>query len=389
MIFELPHNKDKFGYYIVGDHKTYSKVEAIELAVEKRRIPVWHFNDEVFSLYNWKIEPKESLTELYAKRAKQIREKYDHIVLFYSGGADSGNVLDSFVDNNIPFEEVATYNYWNLDSRQDCFFHAEQIKVSYPKIKQLQDQGINFKHRPIDLSEMAYQVFVDPFWMTHRAYYGNGHWGTTHVAKTYIREKIEDYKKIIDSGKKLVFVWGCEKPRIFLDNHGKYLFKFVDMMDNGPGTRNQLLNRPWEHDELFYCSPECPQLLIKQAHTLKNFFSQHKEVDLHKIWCDDKINLPDIGQMFDNDVTEDGLSHRNLLNWLIYPKFNIRMFSMGKPACGVYSLRDQRWLDDIVFRKQIDNLADHFRTLDRRWWRDPDDIEKGLKFFYSRPYQLE
>ena len=39
------HNKDKFGYYLVGDFKTYSKVEAIELHKLTGIHPHWNFNE--------------------------------------------------------------------------------------------------------------------------------------------------------------------------------------------------------------------------------------------------------------------------------------------------------------------------------------------------------
>lgn len=382
-------DKDKFGYYKVNDFKTYSKIEAIELAEQERKMPIWCFNELAFSSYNWKVEPTETLSQLYAKRAQQLREKYDYIVIFYSGGADSGNIVNSFVDNGIKFEELATYNYWSLDPRTDSFLHAEQVNVSYPRIKQLQEQGVDFKHRPIDLSDFAFEVFNDSFWNTHRAYYSNGHWGTTHLAKTFIRERVDDYKKIIEQGKKLVFVWGTDKPRVLLEN-GKYVFRFTDMVvDSGPGTRAQMLNRPWEHDELFYWSPDCIDLICKQGHVIKNFFKKHKDLDPSEFNKDNNVALPDILKMFDNEVTEDGLSYRNLMNWLIYPKFDIKMFSKGKPHSTVYSLRDQYWLKDHLFKQQVDKLAQHFNTLNVRWWRDPNNIEHGIKFLYSPPYYLE
>jgi hypothetical protein len=94
-------DKDQFGFYKVGDLKFYSKLQALEMQQHTNICPTWHFNESTFKSIDWSIEPKESLSELYKKRAQQIREKYDYIVLWYSGGADSHNVLMSFVKNNI------------------------------------------------------------------------------------------------------------------------------------------------------------------------------------------------------------------------------------------------------------------------------------------------
>ena len=67
---------DKFGYYTVGEKKSYSKLEALGWGS-----PKWHFNDEIFSAIDWTIEPPFDLWELYKQRAKQIREQYDYVVL--------------------------------------------------------------------------------------------------------------------------------------------------------------------------------------------------------------------------------------------------------------------------------------------------------------------
>ena len=97
----LDNTPDRFGYYTVGTFKTYSKLMAI-LEHEKTGVhPQWHFNDEEFSAHDWKQEPQESLVELYRRRAQQIRDRYDYLVLFYSGGADSTNILQTFINNDI------------------------------------------------------------------------------------------------------------------------------------------------------------------------------------------------------------------------------------------------------------------------------------------------
>ena len=60
----------------------------------------------VTALHNlgWRFEVISSLDK--DKYAQQLREKYDYIVLAYSGGADSCNVLNSFLDNGIPIDDI-------------------------------------------------------------------------------------------------------------------------------------------------------------------------------------------------------------------------------------------------------------------------------------------
>ena len=56
----------KFGYYTVGDLKTYSKIEAIEWQERFGKFPVWNFNKEIFDNCNWHIEPsKKSMADIH------------------------------------------------------------------------------------------------------------------------------------------------------------------------------------------------------------------------------------------------------------------------------------------------------------------------------------
>jgi hypothetical protein len=388
MISKLGNNKDKFGYYTVGEFKTYSKVEAIELSSITKKHVQWHFNDIEFSNYDWTKEPDPSLNYLYAIRAKQIREAYDHVVLFYSGGSDASNMLDAFVDNNIEFDEIATTDYLQSDPDPDSYFHAEQFKVSFPRIQELQDKGLRFKHRRIDLSEISLRVLNDPWFKTQRAYFGNSHWGTSHLSKSYIRECTSDYQDIIDSGKKLVFVWGCDKPRLFMQNN-KFCLRFQDCTDTTVPIRTRICNREWEYDEYFYWAPECIDMVCKQAHVLMKFFKKHKIYLEHGFLNENKVQIPDLDLIFNNPNTYDNMSHRELINTIIYPGWNPMTFSSGKRYGTVYTARDHHFLAQSHLTSSINNCMTHLSQLDEYWINDPDNINQGLKGCLSPPYFLE
>ena len=128
---------DKFGYYTVGEKKSYSKLEVLEWGE-----PEWHFNDGVFSAIDWTIEPPFDLWELYKQRVKQIREQYDYVVLMYSGGADSHNVLSSFLEADCKIDEIATFWDYEKSGEKDSYLNAEITRVVIPHIKQLHKDGV-------------------------------------------------------------------------------------------------------------------------------------------------------------------------------------------------------------------------------------------------------
>lgn len=384
---KLGNDKDKFGYYQVGDFKTYSKVEAIELQRRTGIYPQWNFNEAEFSSYDWTVEPTETLGELYTRRARQLRETYDYIVLFYSGGSDSSNIVETFVNNQIEFDEIATYDYWSIDPDRENFFHKEQFQVSYPYIQLLQEQGIQFKHRRIDLGSVSVGLLQDQQYATNRAYYGNSHWGTNHLSRGYIRDIIPDYQRLADQGKKVVFVWGCDKPRLFYENN-RYCMKFIDFIgSSGVTVRTQLLNRENEYDELFYWAPESADIICKQSHTLMKFFKQHQITNMD---VDKKINgIPAIEQIFQATGTFDGLSYRNVINWLIYSQEINNTFSLGKRPGVIWNPRDLLLHNNPQYNHHILNMVDHLQQLDPQWINNPNDINQGLVGCVSPSYYLE
>ena len=63
----------------------------------------YYYYDDVWSKCDWTIEPSEPLEYYYKEQAQRIRDNYDYVVLCYSGGFDSSNILETFYYNNIKF----------------------------------------------------------------------------------------------------------------------------------------------------------------------------------------------------------------------------------------------------------------------------------------------
>lgn len=76
---------------------------------------------------NWETEPQESLSVLYKKRAQQIRDTYDYIVLYFSGGSDSITMLNAFMQNGIEIDEVVVYV--NTDTTDESLSGIQSVKT--------------------------------------------------------------------------------------------------------------------------------------------------------------------------------------------------------------------------------------------------------------------
>jgi hypothetical protein len=151
MKIELPN--DKLGFYTVNGKKFYGKIESIIHANESLSDIQWNFNKEIFNNINWKVEPETSLLEFYKQRAQQIREQYDYVVVMASGGADSTNVIYSFLKNGIHIDEVVLaaplggLSNWNWSEKDTSAYNtisetkfaqiplANEIKLNWPNVK--------------------------------------------------------------------------------------------------------------------------------------------------------------------------------------------------------------------------------------------------------------
>jgi len=368
---------EKFGYYTVGSKSTFSKLRAIEWGKQQMKFPQWHFNDEQFESVNWFEEPSDSLWDLYKARAKQIRQEYDYVVLFYSGGSDSHNMLDAWIAAGCKIDEIAVT--WNISESADLYDHQNEeiTRVVIPKVQKLLAEGHNFKFRLIDIARMSLDVVND--WGNDFNYFVNNHFSVNNIAKHLLRDKIEDYKQIIKSEQKLCFVWGKEKPHVINENN-RYYFRFSDIIDNNVGPYVQKnYNKGW-YDELFYWTPDMPEICVKQAHTLLNFINSNSDSENYQ-------------KEFTPHGYKDSVGYlkTSVVNKLVYPTWDNDIYSNGKTPSFVYSIRDNWFFDKkdlpecLKFRHNVDT---YFKKIGDYWANNPQDYSKGLKLHTSNKYWL-
>jgi hypothetical protein len=210
------------------------------------------------------------------------------------------------------------------------------------------------------------------------------HMSPNALTRSYLREVIPEYVSLIEQGKRVCFVFGAEKPLVRKNNNDWYVI-FEDMVDNAVSPRTQMLNRGWEHDELFYWADTMPELAAKQAHVVKRFLSQLTpgSIDnVHVASCNQPIDQ--YGRRFVNtycaDVTVNGTRYQLLpdgLHRLIYPDWNPESIVCPKAMTLAYSPRDT-WMfstnaNDIGQRYYHSGLV-HVRNLVKQstpeYWSD-------------------
>lgn len=394
MIHLTSTRQEQFGYYRVGTMKFFSKLEAIEMET-KTNLPLsWHFNDEVYSSYDWSLEPPESLEELYRKRAQQIRDKYDYLVLWYSGGADSDNILDTFIDNDIKLDEVVSLVNYEATSNKFNELNGEIFNIAIPKIQKIQEKYPDLKHRVIDLTQYMVEYFSESVMKFDWIYKMNSLFTPSHSTKSQLRSKIPDWLDMFAQGKKVGFIHGIDKARLKVKDN-KYSFNFNDSIDIAVSPDSQMKNEPHIFDELFYWTKDYPEIVIKQSHVLKRAVMN---LDIKPDMLQNPrsgVGRPPVGACqvqiyYGSHPTEFNWLIPDSINRLIYPNWSPIPYQFKSPS--IFFLNRDTWF----FEQGQESSKYNWRTgLDELWKKvpnkyktNPNDMNRDFRWFNSKEYYL-
>jgi len=354
---------DDLGFYTVGTEKFYEKIPALFRAQQLNVDPVWNFNDAVFQATDWKTEPTQTLDELYAERARQIRDEYDYVLMFLSGGADSTNMFYAFVNNGLHVDEVVAsaplsgLRDWKSDpTNQDVTntidetFHTQlpfmqKIKDNYPKIKvTLHDYFEDMLNYEPDMWLLKCNDWLHPT-----------------MAGRYNLDRYTYLKHIAESGKKIAIVQGIDKPAV-VRYKNNFLISFYDTVYS---NKYNSVNHPNTFAVFFYHSPQLPQLIVKQAHETAKFLMTPAGSEAYSAmrFNDEKGNksaFNPIGHVFKE--VNGGVYERGIVP-AIYPAIKKLSFQAQKPD-RMFLGRHDAWFYNLhsgthaaqMMQSDLDNL---------------------------------
>jgi hypothetical protein len=364
----------KYGYYVGGpfDRPTRSKLEAIEWCTPHRSWPTWHFHDNEFSTYDWTIEPTESLEELYQHRARQLRAQYDYIVVQYSGGVDSHNMLMSFLSQNIIPDEVVFFHYEFCANEN--IMGIEWKLQTQPKLLKLQQQYPSLKIRKIDLTPHAIEYLKSADDDDSYRMLGRHAIRINPTIRCRLTESEPDYVKIKEQGKTIRMLLGQDKPRLRYHNK-KFIFNFYDIINDENVETAETNDHEW-----FFWHPDSAKILIKQSHVVKNYWQRHL-LELGNMNCRHNQNL---GWVLDHN--------NDMASRLIYPWYGHDVYlpmAITKTYSGLIGARDAEFLsaNTDLSQKYINANSAVFQATNHMYFNQQDPI-KGLVSSISRDYYI-
>jgi hypothetical protein len=311
----------EFGYYMCDGIKFEKKIEAVIYSKIKNKPIDWYFQDHIFTKHNWQIEPEESLNELYDKRAKELRKKYDYLILCFSGGSDSFNILESFIRQNIHLDEIVTvYTEYvvnthaelNVKNKSNSNLSAEHILNTIPRLKYASEKLPKTKITVLDDTNSvmkSIKQFENEDWIFKR----NDHLGPIGPSRFNFFE-IKDLRLKFDKYNSVGIIYGRDKPKIkFRGNQVYTTFSDVALNTIKATTHNPDYTNITS--EYFYWNSSCLPMLTKQAHVVKRWL-ENNPLKL-KYW----INASD---------PNNRAMQEHLLKDVIYTSWNNNWFQVEK-----------------------------------------------------------
>jgi hypothetical protein len=272
LLFEKLSCEDSSGYWKVGGKCFFNKIECLQYATTIKNHKVsYHLFESVYDSLDWTTEPKHSIEELYKQRAWQIRDKYKHVVLAFSGGSDSATVLDTFIKNDVPVDEIVTYYpiraiekllpSFDPNDRRGANGIFEYTMAAEPKLKWIAQHHPKIKITMIDPTDYIEDLilsdnpaqFVE--YGTSLTVYNGG--------RVQLCKILKEYNDIYGS---VCVVFGIDKPALRFDSVTKRIGVCIDDFSHKQCKLKVDGYRP--SVEPFFTSPDMPEILHAQGKAL-------------------------------------------------------------------------------------------------------------------------
>lgn len=317
----------KQGIYKVGQRFIKNKTEALIEASKTNQFPSWHFNEDIFGSKDWTIPIEKSLEQLYKDRCLQLREHYDYLILNFSGGADSSNILETFLKFNIKLDEI--FVYWPIESTKNIY-KPNKIDKSCSNILSEWDYRIkpileyvskNFPKIKINVKD--YSNIIDAE-LDEKTFLLSGH----HVNIGFFpRQTVNSTAGgHLKDNKKFAVIVGNDKPQLCIKDKKIYAY-FIDALTSTSMNPIHETNRQMEY---FYWSPDMPDLAIKGAQTLAKKIRDLSVI--HDLFTLGKKRTPIEKTLVDKLIVS-----------CIYPNWNPENFQVQKTQ-NIFSCEYDTWL---------------------------------------------
>jgi hypothetical protein len=374
------------GNYIVNGTPIKNKLQALLEASKTTAKVQWTFFDEIFESATKKFNKHEiSLKELYRDRAQQLRDSYDYLILNYSGGSDSHNILMTFLEYGIKLDHI--YIQWpeklmdkgiytpNAIDRTNANFHSEWDLVIKKDLEWLAKNHPEIKIEINDwTTTVKEQFYKDDI-------FANDVSNLPSIARAQKQNTFSTIEGTLAlQGKKVASIFGVDKPCV-VKQKNQWFFYFVDTAcmaqpnpDNPHGT------------EYFYWSPNFPDIAIAQALAMKNYFEINKK-NMYLVQSPSERALIDptfVHMNYEKHYFEYSIVSE-ISKLVCYPYWDFNRFQADKPFAVLdgFKMGTRAWDNILTHVPDFDRVQQawsyHWKSylnqIDSRFMRNRDTLK--------------
>ena len=382
----------KLGYYTVNDKIHLNKIAACVEATKLGTPVKWIFNDATFNAVDWTKEPIETLDQLYDARARELRAQYEYVIIAYSGGSDSHNLLSSFLRQGLHVDELYINHVHNGDKLNNGYdlisinnkdaAHSrtsEHLFQAMPMATKINQMYPNIKITYPDMTEHVfdeYKRYKDGNWVMAKSDWihpvGGHRWDMT---------KISSYAKLFDQGKKTCIVFGIEKPRVGYQRSDNQFYLLLNDRPTTFGPAQYLREYHGNVEvEFFYWAPSCVNMIAKQAHTMKKYI--------------ESLNIPRSWR-FPLDANAVANEHEPIMRNLLYGStWNENFFSANRHVRD-WSVQLDQWFFKVeptngvnlqqIWKEGTQYIIDNAEPYLKLYNNEPDGLKSLLKMYSLGP----
>jgi hypothetical protein len=320
----------RYGCWISGRVPFSSKIDAVTHASSNNTQVSFYYHNHVWEHFDRSKLGKTPLSVLYRERAQQLRDSYNYLVLHYSGGADSHNILRTFIDNNIKLDEITVR--WPKALRDGKFYTPNKQDTSarnaasewdyaiQPTLKWLGEFHPNIKINVVDYAYDLKKDNVDADNIENTLLNANFSRGSMGTISMIIDPNVK--KTLLSINKnKIAHIFGIDKPILISKDDSIYM-RFMDgVFEHTMPIRDQ---EDGSVVEPFYWSPDLPELPMEQAYQSALHFKHNKKI-ASALWRTEEI-LTDSRRL--EIFEEQGHIHKFIL---YADTWNSNTFQVKKP----------------------------------------------------------
>jgi hypothetical protein len=341
------------GFWKVDDKCFFNKRECLLYATKIKNYSItFHYLDDMYRSVDWSTESTKTLDQLYCDRALQLREKYDYLILMFSGGSDSTNILDTFLNNNIPIDEVVTlypvqviektYSKFDIADKKNTNLMFEFKTAASPKLKKISQSHPNIKISIIDWAADAIDLCnsdlmnninmctSDTFSPTLSQY---------HMLGKLARDRHKTHKRV-------AVISGIDKPRIGYNPNTEKIGTWIDDISvtfNNVSSHTGLDGFKLRV-EFFYYTPDMVDIWKKQCQLMNRaicpMVSQHPRPEIYKHI---QNRSPRGNEVFN--------VHDNFFKKILYSTWDTTIYQANKPNSHWYNETSAWFWSDLIDKR--------------------------------------